>query len=36
MLLNRYEQYFFNSNFREAASQTGWEAYRGELGCAGR
>lgn len=31
MLLNRYEQYFFNSNFREVASQTGWEAYRGEL-----
>jgi len=31
MLLNRYEQYFFNSNFREAASTPGWEAYRGEL-----
>lgn len=31
MLLDRYEPYFFNSNFREAASQAGWEAYRGEL-----
>ena len=31
MLLNRYEPYFFNSNFREATSQAGWEAYRGEL-----
>lgn len=31
MLLNRYEPYFFNSNFHEAASQAGWDAYRGEL-----
>ena len=31
MLLDRYEPYFFNSNFREAASEAGWEAYRGEL-----
>lgn len=31
MLLDRYEPYFFNSNFREAASAEGWEAYRGEL-----
>lgn len=31
MLLNRYEPYFFNSNFREAASEAGWEGYRGEL-----
>jgi hypothetical protein len=31
MLLNTYEPYFFNSNFREAASDAGWEAYRGEL-----
>ena len=31
MLLDRYEQYFFNSNFREAASDAGWEGYRGEL-----
>jgi len=31
MLLDRYEPYFFNSNFREAASDAGWEAYRGEL-----
>ena len=31
MLLDRYETYFFNSNFREAASESGWEAYRGEL-----
>jgi hypothetical protein len=31
MLLDQYEQYFFNSNFREAATQAGWEAYRGEL-----
>ena len=31
MLLSRYEPLFFNSNFREAASDAGWEAYRGEL-----
>lgn len=31
MLLDRYESYFFNANFREAASSAGWEAYRGEL-----
>ena len=31
MLLNSYEPFFFNSNFREAASDAGWEAYRGEL-----
>ncbi|MCG2576945.1 hypothetical protein LZ012_08050 [Dechloromonas sp. XY25] len=31
MLLDSYEPYFFNSNFREAASAAGWEAYRGEL-----
>ena len=31
MLLDNYEPYFFNSNFREAASAAGWEAYRGEL-----
>ena len=31
MLLDRYEQYFFNANFREAADEAGWEAYRGEL-----
>ena len=31
MLLDRYEPYFFNSNFREAASEAGWEGYRGEL-----
>lgn len=31
MLLDRYAPYFFNSNFREAASGAGWEAYRGEL-----
>lgn len=31
MLLDRYEPYFFNSNFREAASDAAWEAYRGEL-----
>ena len=31
MLLNSYEPYCFNSNFREAASDAGWEAYRGEL-----
>ena len=31
MLLDRYEPYFFNSNFKEAASKAGWVAYRGEL-----
>ncbi len=31
MLLDRYEPYFFNSNFREGANAPGWEAYRGEL-----
>lgn len=31
MLMDRYEPLFFNANFREAASQPGWEAYRGEL-----
>lgn len=31
MLLDRYAPYFFNSNFREAASPAGWEGYRGEL-----
>lgn len=31
MLLDRYEPLFFNANFREAASDTGWAAYRGEL-----
>lgn len=31
MLLDRYAPYFFNANFREAATPAGWEAYRGEL-----
>ncbi|MCE1182160.1 MAG: hypothetical protein LWW81_07625 [Rhodocyclales bacterium] len=31
MLLDRYEHLFFNSNFKEAASEAGWVAYRGEL-----
>jgi len=31
MLLDRYEPFFFNANFREAASEAGWAAYRGEL-----
>ena len=31
MLLDRYAPYFFNSNFREAGSDAGWEGYRGEL-----
>lgn len=31
MLLDRYEPFFFNTNFREAASAAGWDAYRGEL-----
>ena len=31
MLLDRYEPYFFNANFKEAAGAAGWAAYRGEL-----
>lgn len=31
MLLDRYETFFFNSNFKESASTAGWAAYRGEL-----
>lgn len=31
MLLDRYEPLFFNANFKEAASEAGWVAYRGEL-----
>lgn len=31
MLLDRYESLFFNANFKEAASDAGWAAYRGEL-----
>lgn len=31
MLLDRYEPLFFNANFKEAASDAGWAAYRGEL-----
>lgn len=31
MLLDKYEPLFFNSNFREAASEAGVEAYRGEI-----
>lgn len=31
MLMDRYESLFFNSNFKEAASDAGWVAYRGEL-----
>lgn len=31
MLLDRYEPLFFNANFKEAASEAGWAAYRGEL-----
>ncbi len=31
MLLDRYEAYFFNANFKEEASDAGWAAYRGEL-----
>lgn len=31
MLLDRYESLFFNANFKEAASEAGWVAYRGEL-----
>jgi hypothetical protein len=31
MLLDRYEPFFFNANFKEAASEAGWVAYRGEL-----
>jgi hypothetical protein len=31
MLLDRYESLFFNANFKEAASDASWVAYRGEL-----
>lgn len=31
MLLDRYEPLFFNANFKEAASDAGWAAYRGEF-----
>lgn len=31
MLLDSYEHLFFNANFKEAASEAGWAAYRGEL-----
>lgn len=31
MLLDRYEHLFFNPNFKEAASDAGWAAYRGEF-----
>lgn len=31
MLLDRYEPLFFNANFKEAASDAGLVAYRGEL-----
>ena len=31
MLLDRYEPFFFNANFKEAASEAGSVAYRGEL-----
>lgn len=31
MLMDRYEALFFNANFKEAASDAGWVAYRGEL-----
>ena len=31
MLMDRYESLFFNANFKEAASDAGWVAYRGEL-----
>ena len=31
MLMDRYESLFFNANFKEAASEAGWLAYRGEL-----
>ena len=31
MLLDRYESLFFNANFKEAASEASWAAYRGEL-----
>lgn len=31
MLLDRYDALFFNANFKEAASDAGWAAYRGEL-----
>lgn len=31
MLIDRYESLFFNANFKEAASEAGFVAYRGEL-----
>jgi len=31
MLMDRFESLFFNANFKEAASESGWVAYRGEL-----
>ena len=31
MSLDRYEPFFFNANFKEAASSAGLVAYRGEL-----
>ena len=31
MLLDRYQHRFFNSNFKEAATQPGFVAYRGEF-----
>jgi len=31
MLLDSYEAFFFNANFKESASDAGWMAYRGEL-----
>lgn len=31
MLMDRYESLFFNANFKEAASDAGYTAYRGEL-----
>lgn len=31
MLMDRYEPFFFNANFRENAGDAGWVAYRGEL-----
>ncbi|MCB1901856.1 hypothetical protein [Cognatazoarcus halotolerans] len=30
-LMDRYEPLYFNANFRENASESGWVAYRGEL-----
>lgn len=31
MLLDRYEPFFFNANFKANASNAGWAAYRGEF-----